>query len=51
MAPNTDIRPLTIDEPIRKGEIELTEAEASMLEPMNRAERRRWQRANKARKH
>ena len=50
MTPNTDIRPVTWDAPLQKGEIALTDEEAAKLQPMNRAERRRWQRENKHRK-
>lgn len=42
MTPNYDIRPITWDEPLKKGEIELTEAEAQQLQPLNRAQRRAW---------
>ena len=49
MTPNADIRPVTWDQPLQKGEIALTDQEAQALEPMNRAERRAWQRKNKHR--
>ena len=50
MDANANIRPVTWDEPLKKGEIALTDKEAAELQPMNRAERRRWQRENKHRK-
>lgn len=49
MAPNTDIHPITLGETLQKGWIALTDQEAAALEPMNRAERRAWQRKNKHR--
>jgi hypothetical protein len=50
MTPDYNIRPVSLDEPIEKGEIELTSEEVNRLQPMNRAERRAWARQNKHRR-
>lgn len=36
------IRPVTEDEPLKEGEIPLTQRQADRLQPMNREQRRAW---------
>ena len=42
-----EIRELTFDQPLRPKEILLSQAERDQLQPMNRAQRRAWARAQR----